>query len=50
MDPGLYPESRTPAERAEADRENFERDPEMLATLLKEGRMISVRTGSFTMT
>lgn len=50
VDPEMYPGSLTPAERAEVDRKNFEDDPSMLTALIEEGRILSVRTSSFTIT
>lgn len=35
VDTALYPDSSTPAERAEVDRRNFEEDPDQLRELLE---------------
>lgn len=44
VDRALHPESATPAERAEADRQNFESNPDHLRKLLENREAIrSVR-------
>lgn len=47
IDPALYPESKTPAERAEFERQNF-RDPKVLMEAAERFGVESVTVGSFT--
>lgn len=46
VDPDLYPESETPADRAEVERENF-RDPKILAEAAEQFGVESVSVGTF---
>jgi len=46
VDPDLYPESKTPADRAEVERENF-RDPKILAETAEQFGVESVSVGTF---
>lgn len=47
VDQSLYPESRTPGERAEVERENH-RDPKILMGTAEQYGVKSVSAGSFT--
>lgn len=47
VDPDLYPESKTPAERAEVERENF-KDPKILMEAAEQYGVESVSVGSLT--
>lgn len=46
VDPSLYPDSKTPAERAEIERENF-KDPKILMETAQEYGIESVSVGTF---
>ena len=48
VDPTLYPESKTPGERADVDLRNFTNDPEILTDTIAEFGIKSIRIGSFT--
>lgn len=50
VDPELYPESATPAERAAVDHENFKSDHDTLIALIEERRVVSIRTSACTTT
>lgn len=48
VDPDLYPGANTPGERAEIDRENFAKNPELVVEMLADKGAKSVTLGSFT--
>lgn len=50
VDPDLYPDQKTPAERAEADHRNFTDDHETLVALIHDAKVVSIRTSSCTTT
>lgn len=47
VDPALYPDSKTPGERAEVERQNHQ-DPKILMETAEQFGITSVHTGSFT--
>jgi hypothetical protein len=48
VDPDLYPNSTTAAERVEVDRKNFEQDPDLLRGLIEDPEVDkSVRVSYF---
>lgn len=48
VDPDLYPGANTPGERAEIERENFAKNPDLVAETLADKGAKSVTLGSFT--
>lgn len=48
VDPELYPGAKTPGERAEVDRENFVKNPDLVVETLADKGAKSVTLGSFT--
>jgi hypothetical protein len=48
VDPDLYPGAQTPGERAEIDRENFIKNPDLVMETLADKGAKSITLGSFT--
>lgn len=49
VDPELYPGAKTPGERAEIDRENFAKNPDLVVETLADKGAKSITLGSFTL-